>query len=670
MGLGSAAVVAPPAASGAFSPLSLTPALWVDPSDAATVTISGSSGAYIGSTGLVKGTSASDYTVTPTCSPLQDTAGFDLMVRMSIASWNVASIPCVIAKRGATNGWMWDFQGDTMRLWCNALNVSATVTNTAASVPTGTMCWVRCLLSGSNVSFYYAADSASIPGSWTQIGTTVAKPGAITDSGGNLNVGSFNNGSGGAWAGTVSRAVMKDSVGTTVFDADFDAATPFVSAFTESALGAPVYVVSSTATSSTASYRYIGPEGLVGTNSASNYASTAAQTATDTADFELVARIQRASWTVGDYRMLYANTSGGATGVDERMTVRLSNKTIELYWYDGAAGKTVSSSSPLTVSDGQAIWIKVTVAYNAGGTYAIDFYQAADQSAEPSSWTAVGTQRTGAQSAGTRPSNKPIYIGSWGTYVARLADFTIKRVIVRNAIGGTKVFDADFVSAADYATSFVESSASALTVTVTAANTPANAAGACVSQINDKSGNARHLTQGTLANMPKYWNGRNGNNVLVLDGSNDTLTVAGSIVSQPDSVIVAARSTSSNKHIFGGGAGAVQELYDVSGSTIRASAGLEVALAATTSNRHIYVVTFDGASSKLRSDGGAGSSGSMSTGNMTNGFRLSGNSSGSFPMAGEVQDVVIVSGAISVSDLNNLGPYMAAKANTTWTTAT
>lgn len=66
-----------------------------------------------------------------------------------------------------------------------------------------------------------------------------------------------------------------------------------------------------------------------------------------------------------------------------------------------------------------------------------------------------------------------------------------------------------------------------------------------VSQWNDKSGNARHATQGTAANRPTYTSaGQNGLNVLTLDGSNDSMALASNLaLGTAHTVVIAAKNS-------------------------------------------------------------------------------------------------------------------------------
>lgn len=509
-----------------FTPADLTPALWADPSDAATVTISGSSGAYIGPNGLVSPSSGSNYTSTPSHAGIQVTGDIDVRAYLTVADWTPATLNYVLIKYAGAGGKGYGLRleiGGKIGLYYGTGAERLDQSTVANTLTDGTAGWIRAThATGSGqTNFYQSTDGTN----WTQIGTTVAgTAGALGTDTASLIIGSStgtNN-----TAGTIHRVKILDGIdGTAVFDADFESATAYVSSFTESALGAPVYVVSSTATSSTASYGYVGPTGLVCPGTTGNYASTPHAAAISLAN-DMDIRVYVAScptWTpAADGGLTCKKNSGSVAGW--RFLVKTTGALV--YTIGAVADYTSTASVPFTA--GQAGWVRVTRQQSTGD---IKFYTSSDGV----SWSQLGTTVAGSTTT-TLTNTEALFVG-YGQTTGLPFFGTIGRVTVYSDLTETtKVFDANLTTAADYCTSFTESSANAATVTITATNTPANAAGACVSQVNDKSGNARHLTQGTLANMPKYWNGRNGCNCLVFDGSDWLRTASGSAVAQPLSI--------------------------------------------------------------------------------------------------------------------------------------
>lgn len=651
MGLGSVAVLNPPAVSGAFSPSSLSPALWIDPSDAASVTISGSSGAYIGANGLVTtGAAAANYATTSTTVPGWNVTGsIDLVVKVALADWTPAANNALIARYGGGVNDLWRFSvatGGGFQLNINGTAYTSTVTNTLTD---GQTYYVRArFIAGSpdsTIRFYTSSDGSS----WTQLGTdrtatavtalntSTASPITVSDLGANIQ----------PTNGTVYRAQFwsgdSTSGGTLLFDADFENATPFVSAFTESALGAPVYVVSSTATSSTASYGYVGPEGWVAPGATGNVATTPDSAAVSpTTAVEIVVRA-RAAWSNGV--VFYAKRSGGAeTSAQGSQFYLNSSGSMRFFSNSGDVGVTHA------LVDGAWYWLKVT----ADGT-ATKFYFAADQSTEPVSWTQIGANQAAASFVDT---GHLFSIG--GDSESGWKPVTIKRLILRKTIGGSADFDADFVTAADYCTTFTESSANAATVTITATNTPSNAAGACVSQINDKSGNARHLTQGTLANMPKYWNGQNGCNCLVFDGADDFMASANLTIAQPVSITVVARMTSSNGQFVTNGSNTPTVYSNSSQWRIFAGVAEVGSSPSDATTPHTFTGIFNGVSSALYKDGASIATGDVgTTAYSAKPFRIGGTTS--VWWAGRMGEVVLLASAIGGSDQTNLESYDKSK---------
>ena len=505
-----------------FSPLDLSPALWVDPSDASSVTISGSSGAYIGPNGLVCSGVGANYATVADIAAYTVTDEFELILKATPATW--AQTSTVVSSKSVTAA------EAGFRLTLNSgvgiyfsHSDGATHVDSLSSVnhsfTNGVAGWIKVTYKGSlgEVKFYTSTDGSS----YTQLGTTQTTT-ILTGWNSTLDpqIGQRIGGSL-AYTGTVNRVSWGTVIGgTKVFDADFEAATPYVSAFTESAVGAPVYVVSSTATTTTANYTYVGPTGLVCSGSGANYATVPdAANLTPSTTLEILTRAAAPDYTPTASSSFCAKRADSASNFGYHFKIETSG-TLSLIW--GTSSTTVSTDTSTVASgltDGTQYWFRVLKDFSTGTA---DFYYASDSSSVPSSWTAIGTQVAGSTGTPYNDTNTlAVGVGATNTGGVEQWSGTIARTVVKS--NGTTVFDADFVSAVDYVTTFTESSSNAATVTITATNTPANAAGALVSQINDLSGNARHLTQATAANMPKYWNGRNGYNTLVFDTASDYL---------------------------------------------------------------------------------------------------------------------------------------------------
>jgi hypothetical protein len=194
-----------------------------------------------------------------------------------------------------------------------------------------------------------------------------------------------------------------------------------------------------------------------------NLAATPDAAAVDiTGDFEFVARLAPADWSpavaqtvlgkrqsAGQYSYgVQMNTSGG---------ISLNYST------DGTAVVTAFSSLAVGFSDGQAGWIRVTRDQTTGD---VIFYTAADSSSEPGSWTQLGITKTTTPS-GIFNSTSQLEIGSWLAGASGNLVGTIYQVILRDVIGGTPVFNANFTTATADALAFSPAVGGTITITTT-----------------------------------------------------------------------------------------------------------------------------------------------------------------------------------------------------------
>lgn len=183
-----------------------------------------------------------------------------------------------------------------------------------------------------------------------------------------------------------------------------------------------------------------------------------------TGDIEIILRMAQDDWTLATGGRAISKTDGASTatgggyevyagGPDTRINLQISNGTIS---------SNVQSTSVTGLLNG-TMWIRVTW---VASTSTASFFFAADQTEVPSSWTAAGTAvTTGITSIGA--STQLLRIGDRSDGLRPLAG-KFYRAIVRNGIGGTTVFDADFTRGITSGgqTSFTESSSNAATVTI------------------------------------------------------------------------------------------------------------------------------------------------------------------------------------------------------------
>jgi hypothetical protein len=143
-----------------------------------------------------------------------------------------------------------------------------------------------------------------------------------------------------------------------------------------------------------------------------------------------------------------------------------TNGLLRLNWSDNGTNVYSSTSSVVTgITDGASKWIRVTLDVDDGaGNSATNFYTADDSATYPTSWTQLGATITRAGTTNIFDSTNALTVGPpSGTSGS---SGTFYRAIVKDGIGGTTVFDADFSTQTADALAFTESSANAATVTI------------------------------------------------------------------------------------------------------------------------------------------------------------------------------------------------------------
>ena len=207
---------------------------------------------YISSAGLVGyGLNNGSYASTPDSAALDIVGDLEITARMQPTSWTAGSNQGIVGKRQVAGQLSYVFSmlsGKPSLNW----TTDGTTVKTAASltaVPFTTEAgWVRITFdvdngaSGNTATFYTAPDSATEPTSWTLLGTvTTAGTTSIFSGTSVVEFGSNLIGNNQV-IGVLKRAIIRNSVGDIVCDADFEAATEDCLAFTETANGASVSV--------------------------------------------------------------------------------------------------------------------------------------------------------------------------------------------------------------------------------------------------------------------------------------------------------------------------------------------------------------------------------------------------------------------------------------------
>ncbi len=219
---------------------------------------------------------------------------------------------------------------------------------------------------------------------------------------------------------------------------------------------------------------------------------------------------------------------------------------------------------------------------------------------------------------------------------------------------------------------------------MTAANTPRDISGLAawyrgdsiaansgtLASWNDSSGRGRHALQTTPANQPTITPnsaGVDGHKVLTFGGLH--LLQAVFPLTQPASVVIVARDTQ------GFGATDLVDGVYLNSMVVQRNPGTWLIYSGgfvldgvADANWHIFVACFDGVSSSLRIDGGAGVSGNAGVPADIFGIDI-GASSGGSGMSGDIAEVIVFNRRLQVGPINWLGRYLSEKYKLPWTRA-
>jgi len=194
----------------------------------------------------------------------------------------------------------------------------------------------------------------------------------------------------------------------------------------------------------------------------SNWATTPDAAALDiTGDLEIVVRVALSDYTPTASQILCSKRASGQ--YSWQLFINTSGTVGFTVTTDGSTQITSSSSVPSagTFVDGTTYWLKAT---RTAATGVCTWQYAADQATEPTSWTTLAANVNGA-SGNVFSGTAALDVGG---ITGGSMDGRFYRCIVRNGIGGTTVFDADFTTGitSGAQTTFTESSANAATVTI------------------------------------------------------------------------------------------------------------------------------------------------------------------------------------------------------------
>jgi hypothetical protein len=201
--------------------------------------------------------------------------------------------------------------------------------------------------------------------------------------------------------------------------------------------------------------------------------------------------------------------------------------------------------------------------------------------------------------------------------------------------------------------------------------TPVTADADPVGAWDDKSGNTRHATQAVAGTRPLYKTAQFGAKAGIDFVSSDFLATPSFTRAQPSTwfVVVDADGTGPGRPFASTGPVTLNILFVVATNWAIYAGGVLSDGAVSTSPAVVQTL-FNGASSKVRKDGGAGSGGDAGTDSHSGALNIGIGSDGATePFDGRIAELLCYDGNLSTTDLDLVGNYLAAKWGTTWTAA-
>lgn len=196
--------------------------------------------------------------------------------------------------------------------------------------------------------------------------------------------------------------------------------------------------------------------------------------------------------------------------------------------------------------------------------------------------------------------------------------------------------------------------------------------GAAVSSWADRAATPHAATQATGTKQPLYKTAIfNGHAAVRFDGVDDFLRSA-LVQAQPDTLFVAMRSlvgASGVRSFVDGATNNAHVFRSVSNWDIYAG-GAVISGPAADSTAHVFCAVYNGASSKIRVGGGAGTGGNAGAGTLAALNIGCGGDQASFPANIDVAELLVYSGSLSLADMNSVGAYLGSTYGMTWATAT
>lgn len=421
----------------------------------------------------------------------------EIVARVSLDDWTPASETYLVSKYntvGNLRSYALSVPADgrlAFRYATNGVTAVYAQTSVVPSFTNGIAYWLRVTFDVRDgatnvVRFYSAPDAPTEPTSWTQIGSDVAVTGAasIFPSTANVTISGINDGGSAPFAGKVYETIVRNGIdGPAVLDLDFgdtitsgsevylpdtvDEVIPEAEQYLPNlgwggaALNARFGSAVTADTNDPLLLTHTGTNYLYLPGVTGNYASmpSAAGSPTDiTGDIDISVRVALDNWGVSGQSLVSKGYGNSYWFYLEATQIILSPNLS-----GGNVYPVVTWTSRPT--SGTAAWLRAT---RVASTGVVSYYFAVDSDSEPTAWSLIGSVTS--TSGNIVSSSQPVGVGAAAQTGVAYAVATGKffRAIIRNGIGGTVVFDANFTTGitSGAQTTFTESSSNAATVTI------------------------------------------------------------------------------------------------------------------------------------------------------------------------------------------------------------
>lgn len=165
-----------------------------------------------------------------------------------------------------------------------------------------------------------------------------------------------------------------------------------------------------------------------------------------TGDIDIRVKVALDTWVVGSGEQTLISKFGGAPNRSWRLVLKGSNGRPFFQWSAdgtnllGGPGTYTEATSDIPATNGNAIWIRVTLDVdNGSGGHTIKFYTSQDGA----TWTQLGTDRVGSGTTSIFANNNAVEIGSRNTGTIDLWPGKVYAAEIRNGINGKVVASPD-----------------------------------------------------------------------------------------------------------------------------------------------------------------------------------------------------------------------------------